>query len=131
LNFDLDREEREIINSVGELTRAQMWELLESKRFADLNKNGLVLRGNMISQARCPVCTLEPPCKHYELTTDIMKDASDLLDQPDFKSVIPPHKRDNLLQALKKKVEPLQMTRRDTLKRMNTFLMKDESTVNI
>ena len=65
LNFDLDAEERAIIAKSDVLTREEIWQLLEKKRFEDLRNRAVLLSGNMLSKARCPVCTLAPPCKHY------------------------------------------------------------------
>lgn len=103
LNFDLDQEEREIIAKADDLTREEIWELLEKKRFEELRKRSIMLRGTMIGQARCPKCTLQPPCKHYESADLILKDAPDIFLEPEVKQVIPPHKRENLLYSLRLK----------------------------
>lgn len=103
LNFDLDQEEREIIARADDLSREEIWELLEKKRFEELRKRSIMLRGTMIGQARCPKCTLQPPCKHYESPDQIMKDAPDIFQEPEVKLVIPPHKRENLLYSLRLK----------------------------
>ena len=55
----------------------------------------------MLSQARCPKCTLTVPCKHYQSAEAILKDANEILNKPEYKQVIPPHKRENLIWMLK------------------------------
>lgn len=60
---------------VDELTREQMWQLLEEKRFVDLGRNGMLLQGSLVSQARCPKCTLNPPCKHYARPEELLGEA--------------------------------------------------------
>jgi hypothetical protein len=49
LNFELDHEEREIIAKAEVLSREQIWDLLERKRFEELKKRAIVLKGNMLS----------------------------------------------------------------------------------
>jgi hypothetical protein len=66
LNFDLDPEERAIIAKADTLTREEIWQLLEKKRFEELKFKAIQLSGAMLTKARCPVCTLLPPCKHYD-----------------------------------------------------------------
>ena len=105
MNFDLDQEEREIIAKADELSREQIWDLLERKRFDELKKRAIVLSGNMLSQARCPKCTLMPPCKHYTSSEGILKDATDIMNDPEYKKVITPHKRENLIFMLKKQTQ--------------------------
>jgi hypothetical protein len=41
----LDAEERAIIAKADELTREDVWELLDKKRFADLRKRATILSG--------------------------------------------------------------------------------------
>lgn len=41
LNFDLDPEERAIIAKAETLTREDVWDLLEKKRFNDLKKHAV------------------------------------------------------------------------------------------
>jgi len=106
LNFDLDQDERAIIAKSDTLSREEIWILLEKKRFEELKVRAIQLSGAMLSKARCPVCTLQPPCKHYDSQEHIVSEASKLINQPEFKRVFPPHKRDNLLFLLKKQINP-------------------------
>jgi len=75
-----------------------MWDLLEHKRLTDLYLGAKVLQGNNIGLARCFICTLELPCKHYACIEDFMKDAQPMMENPDIKKMILPNKRDNILQ---------------------------------
>jgi hypothetical protein len=102
INFKLDLEEREIISNSEELSRDQIWNLLEKKIHEELAKRTIIFQGNMISRARCPKCTLLPPCKHYSSSEAILKDASDIFNGSEFKKVIPPNKRESLILMLKK-----------------------------
>ena len=38
INFDLDEEERALLNKKDIVTREELWEILERKRFEDLEK---------------------------------------------------------------------------------------------
>jgi hypothetical protein len=58
LNFDLDPEERAIIAKADTLTREEIWDLLEQKRFNDLKKKAVHLSSDMLAKQRCPLCTL-------------------------------------------------------------------------
>lgn len=49
IDFNLDAEERAIIAKADELTREDVWELLDKKRFADLRKRATILSGQMLS----------------------------------------------------------------------------------
>lgn len=98
LNFDLDPEERSIIARADSMTREQVWDLLEKKRYEDLKRRAVQLSGEMLAKARCPVCTLMPPCKHYQSSDEIATDAQKVINQPEFKKAIPAVKRDNLIQ---------------------------------
>lgn len=33
---------------------------------ADIKKNAGIMKGGLASKGRCPICTLKPPCKHYD-----------------------------------------------------------------
>lgn len=55
-----------------------------------------------------------PPCKHYVNADAILKDASDIVNEPEFKKVIPPHKRENLLAMLKKQAQHLRRLNDDS-----------------
>ena len=61
----LDKDERDLVKKGDEVTKEQMWELLESKRFEKLKSSAINLQGDMIYNNRCPKCTLYPPCKHF------------------------------------------------------------------
>ena len=56
------------------MTREQMWAAIETKRHGELKRHGIALSTNMIAMARCPRCTLQPPCKHYQSTDEIIAD---------------------------------------------------------
>ena len=62
----LDKDERELIKKGEEVTKQEMWDLLENKRFEKLKSSAVNLQGDMIFNKRCPKCTLVPPCKHFE-----------------------------------------------------------------
>ena len=64
-NYALDNEEREIIAKGKDLSKQEIWALLEKKRFAELKKASVNLQGKLLINSRCPKCTLIPPCKHY------------------------------------------------------------------
>lgn len=61
----LDKDERELVKKGDEVTKEEMWELLETKRFNKLKESAVNLQGDMIFNERCPKCTLMPPCNHY------------------------------------------------------------------
>jgi hypothetical protein len=46
----LDSEERAIIAKADSLTREEIWDLLEQKRFNDLKKNAVHLSGDMLAK---------------------------------------------------------------------------------
>jgi hypothetical protein len=56
----------------------------------------------MLGKARCPLCTLTPPCKHYQSSDEIVSDAFKVINQPQYKEAISPKNRENLLQSLKR-----------------------------
>jgi hypothetical protein len=64
----------------------------------------------MLAKARCPVCTLQPPCKHYNTADDIVSDAHKIINQPDFKEAINASKREKLLNQLKRETNKLPIT---------------------
>ena len=102
MTFDLDQEERDLINRADELNREEIWALLEKKRYEDLHKKSVQLRGNIIGAARCPKCTLEPPCKHYESHEMLVRDSIAFMQSAEFKAVIPPNKREHLITSLRR-----------------------------
>lgn len=65
LNFDLDQEERSIIARANDIPQEEVLDALQNKLFTDLKKNATQLRADMMGKARCPTCTLMPPCQHY------------------------------------------------------------------
>lgn len=64
-NFGLDADERKIVQANEELSKQEIWALLEKKRFEELQRAAIGLTGKLLVQNRCPKCTLEPPCKHF------------------------------------------------------------------
>lgn len=65
-SFILDKDERELLKKGSEVTKEEMWKLLESKRFDKLKEGTVNLQGDLLYNQRCHKCTLLPPCKHYE-----------------------------------------------------------------
>ena len=68
----LDKEERELVKKGDQVTKEEMWDLLETKRFKKLQESAVNLQGDMIFNMRCPKCTLLPPCKHYASSDQII-----------------------------------------------------------
>lgn len=58
----LDRDERALVKKGEQVTKEEMWDLLEAKRFQNLRNNAVNLQGDLIFNRRCPKCTLVPPC---------------------------------------------------------------------
>lgn len=77
-----------------------MWDLLETKRFNKLKESAVNLQGDMIFNQRCPLCTLHPPCKHYESAEHIVSDAQKLLQTKQFKQYMSPKKIRGLMNAI-------------------------------
>ena len=100
-NYGLDQEEREIIKKGAHLSKQEIWERLELKRFNELKKAAINLQGELLVQRRCPKCTLIPPCQHYKTPDKIVSDAQRLMASPKFKESISPTKRSNLLKMVK------------------------------
>lgn len=61
----LDEDERKLVKKGEDVTKEEMWELLENKRFENLKSSAVNLQGDLIFNNRCPICTLMPPCKHF------------------------------------------------------------------
>lgn len=61
------------------MTRDELWQLLEDKRFQDLEQKKFRLSGQMVALNRCPKCTLAPPCNHYESTVMLGLEAEQIL----------------------------------------------------
>lgn len=71
----LDHEEKLIISKADTMTKDEVWHALEMKRYNDLKRTGVQLSGEMMAKARCPKCTLQPPCKHYNTADEIVQSA--------------------------------------------------------
>ncbi len=103
----LDREERELVKKGDEVTKQEMWDLLESKRFSKLQESAVNLQGDLIFNQRCPKCTLQPPCNHYQNSEDIIQDASKLLQTKTFKQYMSPKKISGLMNVIKESYQRL------------------------
>lgn len=66
INFIMDTEERHFLQVVKELSREEMWEQLELRRLESLKEKGVMMSAQLLAKARCPKCTLQPPCKHFD-----------------------------------------------------------------
>lgn len=86
---ELKAEDRGLLDECRNMTREQMWHELDKRRFEELGKKGVNVQIDMLKKSRCPKCTLMPPCKHYESTDEIVKDAFTLLTDASVKSVLP------------------------------------------
>jgi hypothetical protein len=75
----LDKEERELVKKGDEVTKEEMWELLENKRFEKLKDSAINLQGDLLYNNRCPKCTLYPPCKHYQNQDHLLSEASKMI----------------------------------------------------
>ena len=53
------------------LTAAQIAEKLESQRLSELKLAAFGMKGSLVSNGRCPKCTLKPPCKHYQSSEEL------------------------------------------------------------
>lgn len=89
----LDKEERELVKKGDEVTKEEMWELLENKRFEKLKDSAINLQGDLLYNNRCYKCTLYPPCKHFESQEHLMNDASKMITSTNFKTHLSPQKR--------------------------------------
>ena len=78
INFNFDSEERKLIGTATGMTREQMWDVIENNRLEELKKRAGNLSYLMLSKARCPLCTLQPPCKHYKTVNDLVSEAYNL-----------------------------------------------------
>lgn len=52
---------------------------------------------------------MQPPCKHYESSDELLNDAYKIVNQPEYKKVIAAGKRDNLIKELKRLLNKGQM----------------------
>ena len=97
----LDRQERELVKKGPEVTKDEMWSLLEAKRFDKLQESAVNLQADLVYSQRCPKCTLQPPCKHYESPEQITMEAPAMLHSENFKRYLSPRKMKGLAMALK------------------------------
>ena len=97
----LDREERALVKKGEQVTKDQMWDLLEAKRFQSLHQNAVNLQGDLIFNRRCPKCTLVPPCQHFSNPEQIMDEANKMIISSSFKSNISPRKIQGLMIAMR------------------------------
>ena len=67
----LDEDERKLVKKGEDVTKEEMWELLENKRFENLKSSAVNLQGDLIFNKRCPICTLMPPCKHFNSQEEV------------------------------------------------------------
>jgi hypothetical protein len=79
------------------MDKEKIWEMLEKKRFQELQNAAISLQSELLVQQRCPKCTLVPPCKHYNSPLQVTNDAQRYIYSSRFKNVVPPGKRENLL----------------------------------
>ncbi len=97
----MNNEERELVQTGKNLSKKEIWAMLERKRFQELQTAAINLQGELMVYNRCPKCTLVPPCAHYESPDNIANIAPKLMQSPPFKSVLSPTKRNNLLKMVK------------------------------
>jgi hypothetical protein len=89
----LDKDERELVKKGDDVTKEEMWELLENKRFENLKDSAINLQGDLLYNNRCPKCTLFPPCKHYENQNHLLSEAQKLISSNNFRTHLSPIKR--------------------------------------
>ena len=85
-----------------DMSHEEVLDLLQAKLFSDLKKNATQLRADMMGKARCPTCTLVPPCQHFQSQQEIVTSASKIMGQKDFRDHVPAYKRDNTIKQLQK-----------------------------
>lgn len=73
-----------------QVTKQEMWELMEKKRFQKLAAETVNLQGDMLLNHRCPKCTLVPPCKHYDSSEEFMTNLNSILSQTEFQKLMSP-----------------------------------------
>ena len=100
-SLTLDRDEQAIVAKGKDLSKQEIWELLERKRFQELKKAAVHLQGELMVIRRCPKCTLVPPCAHYESPDSITTDAQKIMGSESFKEVMSATRRNNLLTMVK------------------------------
>jgi len=81
----LDKDERELVKKGDDVTKEEMWDLLEEKRFKTLKQEAVNLQGDLIYNKRCPKCTLIPPCKHYVSQEEMVEEANKFMNNTNFK----------------------------------------------
>ena len=97
----LDKDERELVKKGDDVTKEEMWDLLETKRFERLKDSAINLQGDLLYNNRCPKCTLYPPCKHYESQEHLLSDVGNYLTSNNFKTHLSPVKRQGLMAAVR------------------------------
>jgi hypothetical protein len=78
-----------------------MFDLLENKRFQELQGSAVKLQGDLLYSRRCPKCTLCPPCKHYASEEELMADVRNFVASDNFKSHLSPKKRQSLMRVVR------------------------------
>jgi hypothetical protein len=84
------------------MTKEEIWKRLEVKRFEQLKHEAINMQGDiLVKQARCPKCTLVPPCKHYNGVQEMINDISHFISKPMFKHYLSPRKRDFIFKVIR------------------------------
>lgn len=96
----LDKDERELVKKGDDVTKEEMWDLLEEKRFKTLKQEAVNLQGDLIYNKRCPKCTLIPPCKHYVSQEEMVEEANKFMNNTNFKKYMSPKKMQGLNKAI-------------------------------
>ena len=96
-----DKDERELLKMGDSVSGEQMFHLLETKRFKELQGQAINLQGDLLYNRRCPKCTLIPPCKHYQSQDEIVADVKNFVSSDNFRSHLSPKKRQSLMRAAK------------------------------
>lgn len=60
----------EILN-LSKMSAEEIADILEIQRLKELEKAATTLKSQLPRAGRCPVCTLIPPCKHYQRSEEI------------------------------------------------------------
>ena len=63
------------------LSKDEIIERLEEERFQRLHKAASNLKADMMSGERCPLCTLQIPCKHFESLDQLYSQRSKLFNK--------------------------------------------------
>jgi hypothetical protein len=87
---------------VTDTSKLEVWKELEEQRFYRLKHAAVNLQSDMLlTQGRCPKCTLPPPCKHYTSLGDMVHDITPFFQKPIFKEHLSPRKRDFLIKSIR------------------------------